>query len=154
MSPEPKDIPVALHSHVIDGGDGERDTTADRLGGKKFSGAFQAYMSGVLPHMVAEEKHGWMRWWEVSYVMGRLYARFGKDVVDAVLRIERDDVDLAVVAIESGFGRVKLCRDISRVRKLSQSYFHFGVTHQKIRLAKHVRDGLQVIRYDADDYDE
>lgn len=134
------DVPTALHSHVIDGGDDGRDASADRLGGKKFSGAFQAYMSGVLPRSVAEERRGWMRWWDVPYVRGRVYARFGKETTDALLRIERDGHEFNDVAAESGIGRVQLLRYCGRVRKLLNAYYSYGVSHQKIRLARHIRD--------------
>lgn len=135
-----RDVPLALHSHGIDGADGERDATADRLGGKRFSGAFMAYMNGVLPRSVAEERWGRLHWSEVPYVLGRMYARFGKETVDAVLRIERDGAPFDEVAAASGLGRVKLCRDISRLRKLAGAFYHYGVAQQKIRMARHIRD--------------
>lgn len=146
-----RDVPLALHSHVIDGADGERDATADRLGGKRFSGAFMAYMSGVLPRSVAEERWGRLHWSEIPYVRGRMYARFGKETVDAVLRIERDGVSLDEVAVASGLGRVKLCRDISRMRKLTGAYYRHGVSQQKIRHAKRIRDDTRSDWHEGDD---
>ena len=142
---------MALHSQVIDGGDGERDATADRLGGKRYSGAFLAYMSGVLPRSVAEERRGWMRWWEVPYVLGRVYARFGKEATDAIVRVERDNVELNVVAAESGIGRVQLLRYCGRVRKLTSAYYGYGVSHQKIRAARHIRDDTRSDWHEGDE---
>lgn len=146
-----RDVPLALHSQVIDGADGERDATADRLGGKRYSGAFLAYMGAVLPRSVAEERWGRQHWSEVPYVLGRMYARFGKETVDAVVRIERDGADLDEVAAVSGLGRVKLCRDISRMRKLNGAYYRHGISHQKIRVAKSVRDDTRSDWHEGDD---
>lgn len=85
------------------------------------------YFSPVLPRTVAEEKGRWLRWWEVSYVLSRMYVRMGKATVDTVLMVERDGRSLAAVATETQHSIAWMTRKIGLSRTLAASYFNYHV---------------------------
>jgi hypothetical protein len=114
-------VPSRINVSRIDSVEG-RDASADRLGGLAYAPEFARYIRDELPLRIAQER-GQCRWWDVRYVRGRMYARFGKEVVDIALLVMRDEAPVDLVAEVTGRSSVWILRQLGLVQKLAPLYW-------------------------------
>jgi hypothetical protein len=115
-------VPSRINVLRIDSVEGH-DTTPDRLGGLAFAPEFARYMRDVAPAWLAQQRRGQARWWDVKYVRGRLYKRFGKEVVEIALYVLRDEVPVDLVAEVSGRSSVWILGQLNLVQRLAPLYW-------------------------------
>jgi hypothetical protein len=94
----------------------------DYLGSLAFAPEFARWIRDELPLRIAQER-GQCRWWDVRYVKGRMYSRFGKEVVEIALLVMRDEIPVHLVAEVSGRSSVWILRQLGLVQKLAPLYF-------------------------------
>jgi hypothetical protein len=94
----------------------------DYLGSLAFAPEFIRWIRDELPLRIAQER-GKCCWWDVRYVRGRMYSRFGKEVVEIALLVMRDEIPMHLVAEVSGRSSVWILRQLGHVQKLAPLYF-------------------------------
>jgi hypothetical protein len=115
-------VPSRINVLRIDSVEGH-DASPDRLGGLAFAPEFARYMRDVVPQWLTEQRRGQARWWNVRYVRGRLYKRFGKEVVEIALLVLRDEVPVDLVAEVSGRSTVWILRHVGLVQRFAPLYW-------------------------------
>jgi hypothetical protein len=121
-------VPGRINVLEVDSVEG-KDATPDRLGGCAYAPEFTRYIKDSLPRWVAEQR-GDAAWWDVSYVKGRLYARFGKQVTDAAVMIWRDERTVAQAAEAVSMKPIKLSSELNLLVRLVPFYWrqtHYAV---------------------------
>lgn len=104
-------IPSRIHS--------SRETRV----GNEWAPEFARYMAPVLPRIVAEERQMWLRWWDISYVLGRLRKRLGYMAVEAALACLRDGGETNDVATAFHRSPEWVRRQISLTVNMAATYF-------------------------------
>jgi hypothetical protein len=114
-------IPTRINVHRIESVDAF--ASPDRLGGLAYAPEFAAFIRDSVPQWLAEQRGGNVRWWDVKYVRGRMFKRFGKEIVDIALWCLRDEVPVDVIAETTGRSTVWIYRQLALVKKLAPLYW-------------------------------
>jgi hypothetical protein len=91
-------VPLAIHTHQMDGNGSHAVRIGRYAGGLRWSPAFNEYIGNAVPRDVAAMQASWKEWWRNPYLVRGVRQRLGVPITDALLLLYNTGRDYDHVA--------------------------------------------------------